>query len=152
MEENQEYQNPWRYLESPFGGGDVGDFYGFVYNITNLQNQRQYIGRKYFWQKRKPRCKDKTVKRRRVTSESNWRNYYGSCPELKDDVKKYGKESFRRTILSLHTTVGKTNYEETRQLFLNNVLIESLTDGTPAFYNSNILGRYYRKDYFTYDC
>ena len=51
MEENQEYQNPWRYLESPFGGGDVGDFYGFVYNITNLQNQRQYIGRKYFWQK-----------------------------------------------------------------------------------------------------
>jgi hypothetical protein len=33
-------------------------------------------------------------------------------------------------------------------LFLNNVLTESLTDGTPAFYNSNILGRYYRKDYF----
>ena len=30
----------------------------------------------------------------------------------------------------------------------NNVLTESLTDGTPAFYNMNILGRYYRKDYF----
>ena len=152
MEENQEYQNPWRYLESPFNRGDVGDFYGFVYNITNLQNQRQYIGRKYFWQKRKPRSKDKTVRRRRVTSESNWRNYYGSCSELKDDIKKYGKESFRRTILSLHETPGRVNYEETRQLFLNNVLIEQLTDGTPAFYNSNILGRYYRKDYFAYDC
>jgi len=95
---------------------------------------------------------NKDRKRRRVTSESNWRNYYGSCPELKEDVARFGKESFRRTILSLHTTVGKTNYEETRQLFINNVLIESLTDGTPAFYNSNILGRYYRKDYFTYDC
>ena len=35
-----------------------------------------------------------------------------------------------------------------RQLFLHNVLTESLTDGTPAYYNSNILGRYYRKDYF----
>ena len=152
MEENQEYQNPWRYLESPFGGGDVGDFYGFVYNITNLQNQRQYIGRKYFWQKRKPRTGNKDAKRRRrVTSESNWRNYYGSCPELKQDIKKYGKESFRRTILSLHETPGRVNYEETRQLFLNNVLIEKLTDGTPAFYNSNILGRYYRKDYFPYD-
>ncbi|ADO99364.1 NAD synthetase [Synechococcus phage Syn19] len=23
-----------------------------------------------------------------------------------------------------------------------------MTDGTPAFYNSNILGRYMRKDYF----
>ena len=151
MEEFKEYSNPWFYLESPFSGDDVGDYWGFVYNITNLQNQRQYIGRKYFWQKRKPRSKDKTVKRRRVTSESNWRNYYGSCPELKQDIKKYGKESFRRTILSLHETPGRVNYEETRQLFLNNVLIEKLTDGTPAFYNSNILGRYYRKDYFPYD-
>ena len=135
-----------------FDGSLIGDNWGFVYQITNLTNERQYIGRKYFWQKRKPRSKDKTVKRRRVTSESNWRNYYGSCPELKQDIKKYGKESFRRTILSLHETPGRVNYEETRQLFLNNVLIEKLTDGTPAFYNSNILGRYYRKDYFTYDC
>ena len=155
MEESKEYpeyENPWRYLGTCFDGSLIGDNWGFVYNITNLQNQRQYIGRKYFWQKRKPRTTTKDRKRRRVTSESNWRNYYGSCPELKEDVARFGKESFRRTILSLHTTVGKTNYEETRQLFINNVLIESLTDGTPAFYNSNILGRYYRKDYFTYDC
>jgi hypothetical protein len=27
------------------------------------------------------------------------------------------------------------------------VLIESLDDGSPAYYNSNILGRYMRKDY-----
>jgi hypothetical protein len=49
--------------------------------------------------------------------------------------------------LSLHKTKGECNYEETKQLFLNNVLKESLDDGTPAFYNSNILGRYMRKDY-----
>ena len=134
-----------------FSGSDVGDYYGFVYNITNLQNQRQYIGRKYFWQKRKPRNTTKNKRRTRVTSESNWRNYYGSCPELKQDVKKFGCSSFSRTILSLHLTPGKVNYEETRQLFLNNVLVERLTDGTPAFYNSNILGRYYRKDYFPHD-
>ena len=149
--EDEEYPNPWRYMGTVFNRSDVRDSYGFVYNITNLQNQRQYIGRKYFWQKRKPRTNDKTVKRRRVTSESNWRDYYGSCPELKEDVAKFGKESFRRTILSLHKTPGKVNYEETRQLFLNNVLTESLTDGTPLFYNSNVLGRYYRKDYFEYD-
>jgi len=135
-----------------FGGSDVGDYWGFVYNITNLQNQRQYIGRKYFWQKRKPRNTAKNKRRTRVTSESNWRIYYGSCPELKQDVEKFGRSSFSRTILSLHLTPGKVNYEETRQLFLNNVLVESLTDGTPAFYNSNILGRYYRKDYFPHDC
>ena len=32
--------------------------------------------------------------------------------------------------------------------FVNDVLTKKLTDGTPAYYNSNILGRYYRKDYF----
>jgi len=68
--------------------------------------------------------------------------------QLKEDVKKIGKEKFKRTIISLHETLGKTNYEETRQLFVNNVLIEALDDGTPAYYNSNVLGRYYRKDYF----
>ena len=57
------------------------------------------------------------------------------------------KGKFFREILSLHTTLGKVNYEETKQLFLNNVLIEALDDGTPAYYNSNILGRYMKKDY-----
>ena len=138
-----DYENPWYYLERPFSSDDVLDYYGFVYLITNLSNKRQYIGRKYFWQKRKPRGG-----KRRVTSESDWRAYYGSCPELKEDIKLYGKDNFSREILSLHKTPGKVNYEETRQLFLHGVLTESLTDGTPAFYNSNVLGRYYRKDYF----
>ncbi len=142
----EEYENPWRYNGSVFDGSLIGDHYGFVYLIANLKNQRQYVGRKYFWQKRKPKGA-----KRRVTSESNWRSYYGSCPELKEDIQLYGKENFSRTILSLHTTPGRTNYEETRQLFLHDVLTRSLTDGTPAYYNSNILGRYYRKDYFPYD-
>tara|TARA_B100000035_G_C21037062_1_gene571620 strand:+ start:1296 stop:1736 length:441 start_codon:yes stop_codon:yes gene_type:complete len=143
VEKLEQYPNPWRYMGTVFDGSLIGDFYGFVYLITNLKNQRQYIGRKYFWQKRKPRGG-----KRRVTSESDWRKYYGSCPELKDDIKLFGKDSFSREILSMHLTPGKTNYEETKQLFLNNVLTEALEDGTPAFYNSNILGRYYRKDYF----
>jgi hypothetical protein len=31
---------------------------------------------------------------------------------------------------------------------LNNVLTEALDDNSPRYYNSNILGRYFRKDYF----
>ena len=131
-------------------GGMLGTFTVLCITLPISRTNDSTLGESIFG-KKQPRSKDKTVKRRRVTSESNWRNYYGSCPELKDDIKKYGKESFRRTILSLHETPGRVNYEETRQLFLNNVLIEKLTDGTPAFYNSNILGRYYRKDYFPYD-
>ena len=136
------YENPRIYLERPFTGDDVRDFFGFVYLITNTSNKRQYIGRKYFWSFRKP-----PGKKRKVKQESDWKKYYGSCPELKDDIKKYGKENFSREILSLHKTKGTCNYEETKQLFLNNVLSESLDNGAPAYYNSNILGRYMRKDY-----
>ena len=151
MAENKEYPNPWMYRGSVFDGSLIGDNYGFVYKITCSTTNRSYIGRKYFWQKRKPRSSNTTVKRRRVTSESDWRKYYGSCPELKEDIKQYGRESFTREILSLHTTPGRVNYEETRQLFVHDVLTEALDNGTPTYYNSNILGRYYRKDYFKYD-
>ena len=137
-----DYENPWIYLERPFTSDDVRDYFGFDYLITNKSNQRQYIGRKYFWSFRKP-----PGKKRKVKQESDWKKYYGSCPELKEDLKLYGKEIFSREILSLHTTKGTCNYEETKQLFLNNVLSEALDDGTPAYYNSNILGRYMRKDY-----
>jgi len=136
------YENPWLYLERTFDTDDVGDYFGFVYLITNKSNQRQYIGRKYFWSFRTPKGK-----KRKVKQESDWKKYYGSCPELKEDVKKYGKEIFSREILSLHVTKGTCNFEETKQLFLNNVLSEALDDGSPAYYNSNILGRYMRKDY-----
>ena len=136
------YDNAWIYNEKPFDSDSIGEYFGFVYLITNKSNKRQYIGRKYFWSFRKP-----PGKKRKVKQESDWKRYYGSCPELKEDVKKYGKEFFSREILSLHITKGKTNFEETRQLFLNNVLTESL-NGEPAYYNSNILSRYFRKDYY----
>lgn len=137
------YHNPWMYLDKYFESDDIGSSYGFVYQITNKLTGKSYIGRKYFWSKRKPRNG-----KRRVQIESDWKKYYGSCPELKDDVRTYGKECFSRTILSTHCTPGRVNFEETRQLFINNVLTEALEDGNPAFYNSNILGRYFRKDYF----
>ncbi|MBC10278.1 MAG: NAD synthetase [Gammaproteobacteria bacterium] len=138
-----DYTNQWVYKGNVFDSDDIGNHYGFVYRITNNTTGKSYIGRKYFVQKRKPKGG-----KRRVTSESNWKKYYGSSEELKQDIGSYGRDNFRREILSLHSTIGKTNYEETRQLFLNDVLTEKLTDGTPAYYNSNILGRYYRKDYF----
>ena len=137
-----DYENAWIYEKQPFLSENIGNSFGFIYRITNLSNGRQYIGRKYFVQKRKPKGG-----KRRVTSESDWKKYYGSSPELKADVKKYGKLNFKREILSLHETKGQVNFEETKQLFLHNVLTESLDDGTPMYYNSNILGRYMRKDY-----
>ena len=137
-----DYENPWTHKGSTFTSDDIGDFFGYVYCITNLQTGKKYIGRKYFTQRRKPRGG-----KRKVTTESDWKRYYGSSKELAEDIKKYGRNIFKREILSLHTRLGEVNYEETKQLFLNNVLMESLDDGTAAYYNSNILGRYMKKDY-----
>ena len=146
MTKEVDYENPWIYEDRPFTSDDIGDYYGFVYRITNTTTQKSYIGRKYFYQKRKPRGG-----KRRVTSESDWKRYYGSSDDLKQDIRSLGRDSFRREILSLHTTLGKVNYEETKQLFLHNVLTEALDDGTPKYYNSNILGRYMRKDYGNFE-
>ena len=138
-----DYENPWIYQNTAFTSEHIDNFFGFVYCITNNQSNRKYIGRKYFWKFRTPKGK-----KRKVKSESDWKKYYGSCPELKEEIEQLGRQNFSRTILSLHNTAGKTNYEETRQLFSNNVLTEAFDDGTPAYYNSNILSRYFRKNYF----
>ncbi len=133
-----DYENPWVYKDTTFTSDSIGNFFGFVYRITNLQSGKAYIGRKYFWQFRKPRGKS-----RKVRSESDWKRYYGSSEELNADRKLIGNNCFRREIISLHETKGWVNYEETKQLFLNNVLSED-----ENFYNSNILGRYMKKDYY----
>ena len=137
------YENPWTYEGTTFTSDDIDNFFGFVYCITNVQTGRKYIGRKYFWKFRTPRGK-----KRKVKSESDWKNYYGSSEELKEEIQRLGRQNFSRTILSLHKTAGKTNFEETRQLFVHGVLTEQLDDGTPKYYNSNILSRYFRKGYY----
>ena len=65
-----DYENPWFYKDTPFTSDDIGDFFGFVYRITNLQSGKQYIGRKYFYQFRKPRGKSRKVRSESVTGKN----------------------------------------------------------------------------------
>ncbi len=84
------YENPWIYEGVEFTSEDINDFFGFVYCITNHQNQRKYIGRKYFWKFRTPKGK-----KRKVKSESDWKKYYGSCPELKEEIQQSWQNKLR---------------------------------------------------------
>jgi hypothetical protein len=55
----------------------------------------------------------------------------GLVQNLKKILTESGKDNFSQGLsISLHKTGGKTNFEETRQLFINGVLTESLDNGT----------------------
>jgi hypothetical protein len=120
----------WLFNSEEFSSAP-NDYEGFVYIITNVLTQKQYIGKKSFWSRRK----DKKSKRRK-TLESDWQKYYGSSDEIKDDLKKYGKENFKREILYICEHKKSMSYYETLEQFKRNVL-------TDSFYNSNILGKFF---------
>lgn len=111
------YENPWTFEGVEFDDEDAKGFAGFVYLITNTATGEMYVGRKYFEKIRKQRGK-----KRRTRSESDWKDYYSSSERLKSDVEKYGREAFKREILSLHTTRGMVNFSEIVEQFNRRVL------------------------------
>ena len=58
-------------------------------------------------------------------------------------MKTHGAEHFTARFFT-DKTVGKTNFAETEALFKYKVLTAKLDDGTPMYYNDNILGRYFK--------
>jgi hypothetical protein len=124
----------WQYNGEVFTDVPKG-MEGFVYIITNLTNNKKYIGKKHFW----TRQKNKKTGRRK-TEESDWKNYFGSCDELNGDVKKLGKEHFLREILYLCPHKKSMSYYETYEQFNRNVLMSE------EYYNTNIGGTFYMSE------
>jgi hypothetical protein len=114
------------------------DCVGFVYIITNVTNDRKYIGKKLAkfsrTTQRTVKLKNGTKKKRKVRSkvDSDWQDYYGSSPELLKDVELLGKDQFRREILYYCKSKSECSYIEAREQFSRRVL-ES-TD----YYNGHI--------------
>ena len=124
----------WQYNEEDFTDVLKG-MEGFVYLITNLTNNKKYIGKKHFWTRQKDR---KTG--RRKTKESDWQNYFGSSDQLNVDVKTLGKEHFIREILYLCPHKKSMSYYETYEQFNRNVLMSE------EYYNTNIGGTFYMSE------
>ena len=113
----------WLYQGQPFDSDMIGDYVGFVYLITNLQNDKKYIGKKWFWSTKKlPPLKGKKRKRT-VVKESDWKQYYGSSEEVKLLLEQLGKDNFKREILRLCKTKGECTYYEAKLQFDFDVLL-----------------------------
>lgn len=133
--------------------------FGFIYKITNISDisSRQnyfYIGKKQLWSERNVKLGKKELAlqaelkkpgraktKKLVKKESDWKSYYGSEPEIKNDVSLLGKDSFKREILHIALTKKELTYMEIKFQFILEVL--ERTD----CYNSNIEGRYFRSDF-----
>jgi hypothetical protein len=104
------------------------DCVGFVYLITNLTNDRKYIGKKLA---KFSKTTTKTVilkngnkKKKKIRSkiDSDWLEYYGSSIELNKDIETLGKENFTREILFFCKSKAECSYVEAREQFGRKVL------------------------------
>ena len=117
------------------------DCVGFVYLITNLTNNRKYIGKKLAKFARTTtktvKLKNGTKKKKKIRSkvDSDWQEYYGSSIELNKDVESLGKENFTREILFFCVSKAECSYIEAREQFARKVLEST------EYYNNNIMCR-----------
>jgi len=124
----------WKYNKEDFTDVPKG-MEGFVYVITNLTNDKKYIGKKNFWTRQKDR---KTG--RRKTKESSWKDYFGSCDELIEDVKLLGQDKFSREILYLCPHKKSMSYYETMEQFKRDVILRE------DYYNTNVEGKFFSSE------
>lgn len=112
----------WTYKGQLFESNQIEEYVGFVYLITDLSNNKKYVGKKNFWSiRRLPPLKGKTRKRT-VKKESDWQDYFGSSEQVKLLVESQGRNNFKREILHLCSTKGLMSYLEAKEQFEREVL------------------------------
>jgi hypothetical protein len=122
----------WIYENKDFTSEQIQDNYGFVYLITNLTNNRMYIGKKFFYFSKTKQVKGK---KKKYKAPSDWQTYYGSSAELVKDVLSLGNENFTREILHLCQSKGECGYLEAKEQFIRGVM------ETDDYYNTWIMVR-----------
>ena len=126
----------WLYDNQPFTEPS-DEHYGFVYKITNLANNKIYIGKKLFWFKKTKILKGK---KKRYLAPSDWKTYYGSSPAVQRDIEQLGVDFFKREIIVLCKNKGECAYYEAKTQFDQSVLLNP-----DQFYNDWIICRVHRK-------
>ena len=128
----------WLYNGKEIGDDEVVGYAAFVYIITNLENNKRYIGKKIFTSVRRQKVKGKK-RRKKVQKESNWKSYFGSNLALIADVDRLGEDKFSREIVKLCKTRGTASYWEAKLQMQHEVL-----ERPNEFYNEWIMCKVHR--------
>jgi len=144
----------WVYNSKPIT--NLNDFpkdtFGFIYIVKNTETNKSYIGKKVLYHNKKVKLGKKEVAEltgvgrkpttKIVTKESDWETYYGSNKEVMQLIKDGKQALFTRTIIKLASNKKLLTYYETQALFTYKVL-----EHPESFYNDNILGKFFTKDF-----
>ena len=104
------------------------DAVGFVYLITNTVNGKMYVGKKLAKFAKTTykvvKLKNGNKKRKKIKTkiDSDWQQYYGSSPNLTEDINQLGTDNFKREILYYCKSRSECSYIEAREQFSRRVL------------------------------
>lgn len=121
---------PWQYNGRDVIDSDVDGFFGFVYVITDLCDNRLYVGKKFLLKPTKKRVKLKNGKTRlqKILVSSDWPTYFSSN-KIIGELSTETPERFHREILVFCKGKGETSYMEAKIQFERNVLLD------PRYFN-----------------
>jgi len=128
------------------------DTFGFVYVVTHRPTGVAYIGKKVLYHNVKKKLTKKELAEQTgpgrksatkvVVKESDWKTYFGSAKPIMELIKGGKQEEFTREILQLVPNKKLLTYYECKYLFEYSVL-----ENPKGYFNDNILGKFYTKDF-----
>lgn len=128
---------------------NIDEWFGFIYLVKDTVSGKMYIGKKNFKTNRNiklgkkeikalPTKRGRTPSKKQVIAESDWKTYYGSADEIKNNPDK---SHYERYLLKLCKSSAALSYYEVKYLCIYEVL-----EKPEQFINSNILGKFYTQN------
>ena len=122
---------------------DPSQYFGFMYQIHELDTGRLYVGIKQYWfssGKSKRRCMDKQSEKwtPHHWKESDWRSYTGSSKKLNQEIKSKGLENYEFSIIGQYPCSRSLRYAEANYLHKVDALTLKNDEGEYVYYNESI--------------
>lgn len=104
------------------------DYHSFVYRIS-FPDGTYYLGKKKLW----------VEKAKKISKESDWKDYWGSSQLVKDKVALVGEANVTREIIKFCVSAGEASWEETVALIKGDCMVD------PLCLNGNVLMSFHKK-------